>query len=212
MQTEEADIFFLIDHSGSIYPNDFKDMKNFVIEFLHTFHISPDHVRVGVVKYADSPTLEFDLDVYTDSATLKKAVGNIRQIGGGTQTGTALSSMAPNFDRATTSRGHKVPQYLIVITDGKSADEVKLPAEKLRAQNVIIYAIGVKSADKEELSEIAGSQQKTFFVNNFDALKPIKDSIITDICSPDGNQMAASLRVLRNINRTITTILLFHHW
>lgn len=207
MQTDEADIFFLIDHSGSIYPNDFQDMKKFIIEFVHTFHIGPEHVRVGVVKFADSATLEFDLTTYTDGKTLEKAVENIKQVGGGTQTGAALSFMLPNFDKAMATRGHKVPEYLIVITDGKSTDKVKLPAEKLRAQGIIIYAIGVKSADEEELQEIAGSPQKTFFVNNFDALKPIKDDIITDICSSDGKHI--SLHVLRNINWTI--ILLFHH-
>jgi len=191
----------LIDDSGSILVEDFDDIKKFIIEFLHTFHISPDHVRVGVVKYADSPTLKFDLTQYTDAKSLEKAVENIRHIGGGTQTGAALSFMTPNFDRAMTTRGHKVQEYLIVITDGKSTDEVKLPAEKLRAQGVVIYAIGVKSADEEELKEIAGSPEKTFFVNNFDALKPIKDDIITDICSPDGKHI--SLHVLRHIHWTI---------
>uniref|UniRef100_A0A667YVW4 VWFA domain-containing protein n=1 Tax=Myripristis murdjan TaxID=586833 RepID=A0A667YVW4_9TELE len=185
IQTDEADIFFLIDHSGSIYPKDFSDMKKFIIEFLDTFRIGPQHVRVGVAKYADSPNLEFDLTTYSDAKSLEKAVENIRQIGGGTQTGAALSFMGPNFERAMGSRGHKVPEYLVVITDGKSSDEVKAPAEKLRAQGVIIYAIGVKNADETELVEIAGNPKKTFFVNDFDALKPIKDDIVTDICSQD---------------------------
>ncbi|XP_068425550.1 collagen alpha-6(VI) chain-like [Clinocottus analis] len=185
VQTDEADIFFLIDHSGSIYPKDFKDMKMFITEFLHTFRIGPHHVRMGVVKYADRADLEFDLTEYTDAKSLEKAVEGIRQIGGGTETGRALDFMSPHFDRAMVTRGHKVPEYLVVITDGKSSDEVKAPAEKLRAQGVIVYAIGVKNADAVELGEIAGDPKRTFFVNNFDALKPIKDDIITDICSQD---------------------------
>ncbi|KAG8010914.1 Collagen alpha-6(VI) chain [Nibea albiflora] len=185
VQTDEADIYFLIDHSGSIYPNDFQDMKKFIIEFLHTFRIGPEHVRVGVAKYADSPNLEFDLTTYSDSKSLENAVEGIKQIGGGTETGRALAFMGPHFDKAMATRGHKVPEYLVVITDGKSSDEVKIPAEKLRAQGVTIYAIGVKNADKPELEEIAGNPKRTFFVYNFDALKPIKDDIITDICSQD---------------------------
>uniref|UniRef100_A0A8P4KD98 Collagen type VI alpha 6 chain n=1 Tax=Dicentrarchus labrax TaxID=13489 RepID=A0A8P4KD98_DICLA len=185
VQTDEADIFFLVDHSGSIYPNDFHDMKKFIIEFLSTFRIGPQHVRMGVAKYADSPNLEFDLTTYSDAKALEKAVQDIKQIGGGTETGRALEFMGPQFDKAMATRGHKVPEYLVVITDGKSSDEVKIPAEKLRAQGVTVYAIGVKSADEEELKEIAGDPKRTFFVNNFDALKPIKDDIITDICSKD---------------------------
>ncbi|KAM3873541.1 LOW QUALITY PROTEIN: collagen alpha-6(VI) chain [Diretmus argenteus] len=183
VETDEADIFFLIDHSGSIEPRDFTDMKKFMIEFLQTFRIGPQHVRVGVAKYADSPNLEFDLSAYSDAKSLEKAVENIRQIGGGTQTGAALSFMGPYFERAKASRG--VPEYLVVITDGESYDRVRQPAEELRAQGVIIYAIGVKNANETQLGEISGNPKKTFFVNDFDALKPIKDDIITDICSQD---------------------------
>ncbi|XP_061676919.1 collagen alpha-6(VI) chain isoform X2 [Syngnathoides biaculeatus] len=185
LQTDEADIFFLIDHSGSIYPTDFYDMKKFIIEFISTFRIGPQHVRLGVAKYADAPNLEFDLTAYADAKSLEKAVEAIVQVGGGTETGRALEFMAPQFDRAGATRGAKVPEYLVVITDGKSSDDVKVPAQKLRAQGVIIYSIGVKSADMNELQEISGDPRKTFFVNNFDALNPIKDDIITDICTTD---------------------------
>lgn len=189
VQTDEADIFFLIDHSGSIYPSDFYDMKKFIIEFLNTFRIGPHHVRVGVAKYADDPILEFDLTVHTDAKSLEKAVEEIKQIGGGTETGKALDFMTPYFDKAATSRGGKVREYLIVITDGKSSDQVKAPAERLRRQGVNIYAIGVKNADEAELDDISGSKKRTFFVNDFDALKPIKNDIISDICSEDGKAM-----------------------
>ncbi|XP_028436030.1 collagen alpha-6(VI) chain isoform X2 [Perca flavescens] len=184
-QKDEADIFFLIDHSGSIHPNDFQDMKKFIIEFLHTFRIGPQHVRIGVAKFADSPDLEFDVTEYTDTTTLEKAVEDIQQIGGGTETGRALEFMGPIFERAVVSRGHKVPEYLVVITDGKSTDKVKVPAEKLRTHGVTVYAVGVKDADENELQEISGDARRTFFVNNFDALIPIKNEIITDICSED---------------------------
>lgn len=167
-------------------------MKKFIIEFLHTFRIGPQYVRMGVAKYADDPNLEFDLTTYSDEASLEKAVEGIQQIGGGTETGKALAFMGPQFDRAMSTRGHKVPEYLVVITDGKSADEVKVPAEQLRAQGVTVYAIGVKNADEEELREISGDPKRTFFVNNFDALKPIKDDIITDICSTDGEEIYMS--------------------
>uniref|UniRef100_A0AAV2ME79 non-specific serine/threonine protein kinase n=1 Tax=Knipowitschia caucasica TaxID=637954 RepID=A0AAV2ME79_KNICA len=287
-QTDEADIFFLIDHSGSIYPSDFHDMKKFILEFLQTFRFGPDHVRLGVAKFADDPELEFDLNAFSDAKSLEAAVLGIRQVGGGTETGKALTFMGPVFKRAAASRGHKVrplpggtdtrslpsplsppplspplsppplsplsppppspltsssltssslsslpsslpsplssspltssslsslpsrltssplpspltssslpspltsslpPQvreYLIVITDGKSTDEVQASASALRSEGVTIYAVGVKSADQDQLLQISGDTSKMFFVYNFDALKPIKDDIITDICS-----------------------------
>lgn len=189
VQTDEADIFFLIDHSGSIYPQDFQDMKKFMLEFIDTFRIGPQHVRLGVVKYADSPKLEFDLTTHMDKETLEKAVEEIQQVGGGTETGRALNFMGPLFERAMKTRGHKVSEYLVVITDGESSDKVKAPAEALRAQGVTIYAIGVKDANMNELEEISGNPRRMFFVNNFDALNPIKYDIITDICTTDGKSI-----------------------
>lgn len=186
LATDEADIFFLIDQSGSIYPADFHDMKKFILEFLHTFRVGPDHVRIGVVKFADSPTLEIDLQTYSEVKALEDAIINIKQIGGGTETGKALDFMSPQFQRALDTRGHKVKEYLVVITDGRSSDQVKAPADRLRQQGVVVYAVGVKDADDQQLLDISGDPQRTFFVNNFDALKPIKDDIITDICSQDG--------------------------
>ncbi|KAL0985324.1 hypothetical protein UPYG_G00155490 [Umbra pygmaea] len=185
VETDEADIFFLIDHSGSIEYPDFADMKKFMNEFIRTFRIGPQHVRVGVVKFSDSPTLEFTLTTYTDQASLEKAVNGITQLGGGTRIGEALAFMGPYFKEAEVTRGHRCREILILITDGKSQDEVREQAKKLRDQKVTIYAIGVKEANDTQLLEIAGSKEKMFYVNNFDALKPIKNEIITDICSPD---------------------------
>ncbi|XP_017333399.1 collagen alpha-6(VI) chain isoform X2 [Ictalurus punctatus] len=183
IQTEEADIYFLIDQSSSIYPLYFEDMKKFILEFLLRFTIGPKQVRVGVAKYSDDHTLEFSLNDYNDKDSLKKAVTNIDQKFGNTNTGKALSLMSPLFKEAEKTRSTKVQEILIVITDGKSQDEVKEPAAQLRAQGVTIYAIGVKDANEQELLEIAGIQKRMYFVTNFDALKPLKDKIVTDICS-----------------------------
>ncbi|XP_030605327.1 collagen alpha-6(VI) chain-like isoform X2 [Archocentrus centrarchus] len=185
VQTDQADFFFLMDDSGSIENNDFYDMQKFIIEFLHTFRIGPQHVRMGLVKYSDSPSLQFDLTEHSDAKKMEKAVEGIHHQGGGTQTGRALSSMKVHFKNPKNSRGYTVPEYLIVITDGESQDEVKIPAEELRALGVITYAIGVKGSNDTQLTEIAGDPKRKFFVSNFDALKSIKDSIIRDICSEE---------------------------
>ncbi|GLD53285.1 collagen alpha-6(VI) chain-like protein [Lates japonicus] len=180
---DEADIFFLMDASGSIVDEDFSVMKKFIIEFIHAFNIGPKHVRMGLVKYSDDPVLEFDLAAYSDARKLERAVEYTEHIRGRTFTGKALSKMGDFF----VSRRQNVPTYLIVITDGKSdeSDPVRVPAEELRAQDIKIYAIGVKDSNEAELVEIAGDPKRTFHVTNFDALKSIKDDVIRDICIPD---------------------------
>ncbi|XP_075684360.1 collagen alpha-4(VI) chain-like [Rhinoderma darwinii] len=183
--TEEADIYFLIDGSGSIYPEDFDDMKIFMTELMNMFQIGPDRVRFGVVQYSDSPQIEFTISQYTNQKGLKAAVQNIDQLGGGTNTGGALKSMKALFAKAESERRQKVPQSLIIITDGKSQDQVAEAAADIRGSGINIYAIGVKEAVQEELVNIAGSKDKTFFVDSFDSLNLIKNDLVRDLCTPE---------------------------
>ncbi|XP_056236933.1 collagen alpha-6(VI) chain-like [Seriola aureovittata] len=184
-QKDDADIFFLMDDSGSIGNEDFKDMQKFIIGFIKAFHIGENHVRIGLVKYSKNPTVVFEPTTYSDGKTIEKAVENILHEGGGTNTGQALEYMKQEIEKAKNTRGYKVPQYLIVITDGKSQDEVKAPAKDLRDQGLTIFAVGVKESDQKQLVEIAGDSENTFFVSSFDALTHLKDDIIRTICSPD---------------------------
>uniref|UniRef100_A0A8K9UY42 VWFA domain-containing protein n=1 Tax=Oncorhynchus mykiss TaxID=8022 RepID=A0A8K9UY42_ONCMY len=209
LQTDEADMFFLIDHSGSIEQLDFADMKTFINKFINTFHIGPYHIRVGVVKFSDTPALEFDLTTYPDKPSVEKAVDGIIQLGGGTKTGLALNSMGPHFDRAKATRSHKVREYLIVITDGESEDNVKDQAAKLRAQGITIYAIGVKLANDTQLLEIAGSQERKFFERvyserDFDALKALDSQLALAICDPERGECHLFHETLLKSNNEFT--------
>ncbi|NXC46075.1 CO6A6 protein, partial [Penelope pileata] len=180
VDTEEADIYFLVDGSGSIDPSDFKDMKTFMKEVIRTFQVGANSVRFGVVQYASNPRTEIMIGQHNQMMRLTEAIENIDQIGGGTRTGNALGSMKTLFKTASREN---VPQILVVITDGKSEDAVNQAAKELRQQGIIIYAIGIKDAVQQELEEIAETKNRVFFVNDFDSLKHIKREIVQDICS-----------------------------
>ncbi|XP_052006790.1 collagen alpha-6(VI) chain isoform X2 [Xyrauchen texanus] len=183
---EEADIYFLLDESGSISYDDFDDMKKFISEFLEVFEIGPNNVRIGVVKFASQAAIVFKLNTYSTKHDVKTAVADLIMYGGGTRTDLGLYKMIPLFKEAANTRGKKVRELLIVITDGKSeagSTSVDVPAEELRKQNVTIYSIGVKNASKPELELISGSKKRTFFVQNYDFLKNIKEEILQEICS-----------------------------
>lgn len=193
-QKDEADIYFLIDDSGSIEHDDFDDMRKFIIDFLRIFRIGQHHVRIGLAKYSTVPTLEFDLAAYANAAAVEEAVKQIPHLGGGTNTGKALEFMGPYFKQAT----RNVAEYLIVITDGESQDMVKAPAKELRAQGITIFAIGVKASNDTQLHEIADDPNRVFHVDNFDALKYINNKVFTEICAPEGEQH-------RSCNKLVTS-------
>ncbi|GAA6096982.1 collagen alpha-4(VI) chain isoform X1 [Tachysurus ichikawai] len=184
--TAEADIYFLLDESGSISYEDFDEMKAFILEFLHLFEIGPDRVRIGVVKFASHAKMVFRLDTYNTKSDVEKAVKALIMDGGGTRIDLGLEAMIPLFKRASQTRKEKVREILIMITDGKSEQvgtPVNIPAEELRKQNITIYAIGVKDADMAELIDVSGSPKRTFYVQNYDALKLIKTKVLKEICS-----------------------------
>ncbi|XP_073703863.1 collagen alpha-6(VI) chain [Garra rufa] len=191
VNTEEADIYFLLDNSVSTR-TDFEDVKKFILGFLQLFNVGPNRVRVGVVKVDRVPTLQFSLTEHKNRVSLEAAVNKIIQPYGGTETGKALSYVANLFNQARASRPVTVQEILIVITDKDSQVEVSDPAEELRIQGVSVYAIGVRNANENELLKMTADATKQFYVSSYDGLNALKSEIITDICSQEAckNQVA----------------------
>ncbi|XP_027728180.1 collagen alpha-5(VI) chain-like isoform X2 [Vombatus ursinus] len=181
IETEKADIYFLIDGSGSVQ-NYFQEIKNFMIEVTQMFIVAPEKVRFGAVQYSTDSQEEFGIGVHSNQVNLGKAILNIRQMGYTTNTGAALNFMLQVIQGSRRKQPSNIPCHLLVLTDGKSDDEVAEPAKRLREEDVIIHAIGVKGANLHELEDIAGSKDRVKFVHNFDSLKSIKDEIVQSIC------------------------------
>lgn len=188
MDTEEADIYLLIDGSGNTQPTDFHEMKIFLSEVVDMFNIAPHKVRVGAVQYADTWDLEFEISKYTNKPDLGKAIDNIRQMGGNTNTGAALNFTLTLLQRAKKQRGNKVPCHLVVLTNGMSQDSVLGPAHKLREENIRVHAIGVKEANQTQLREIAGDEKRVYYVHEFDALRDIRNQVVQEICAEEGRR------------------------
>lgn len=191
VDTEEADIYLLIDGSGSPQATDFQEMKTFLSQIVRMFNIAPQNVRVGAVQYADSWDLEFEISKYTNKHDLVKAIENIRQMGGSRNTGAALNFTLGLLQKAKKQRGNRVPCHLIVLTNGMSKDSILEPATRLREELIRVYAIGVKEADQSQLQEIAGEEKRVYYVHDFDALKDIRNQVVQEICTEEGRKMAA---------------------
>ncbi|XP_060706238.1 collagen alpha-6(VI) chain [Hemiscyllium ocellatum] len=184
--TEEADIYFLIDGSGNLNSEDFKDIKDFMLDIVRTFRIGKDKVRVGVVQYGSTTQTEFELATYTRKKQVEEAIGKIRLIGGSvSKAGQALARMKDLFNEADKTRKNRVRRFLIVVTDGKSQDDALMPASELRQRGVDVYAVGVAKADRNELQQIGGALERVFHSANYDALKDIKHHVIRDMCAKE---------------------------
>ncbi|KAL6081557.1 hypothetical protein STEG23_000578, partial [Scotinomys teguina] len=185
VDTEEADIYLLIDGSGNTQPTDFQEMKTFLSEVVGMFNIAPHKVRVGAVQYADTWDLEFEISKYSSKPDLGKAIENIRQMGGNTNTGAALNFTLKLLQKAKKQRGNEVPCHLVVLTNGMSQDSVLEPAHRLREENIRVFAIGVKEANQTQLREIAGEENRVYYVHEYDALRDIRNQVVQEICAEE---------------------------
>uniref|UniRef100_A0A8B9QJ18 VWFA domain-containing protein n=1 Tax=Apteryx owenii TaxID=8824 RepID=A0A8B9QJ18_APTOW len=179
-----ADIVFLVDSSKSIRPAEFQKVKDFMQSFVTKVDVGLDNVRIGLLQFSSEIREEFQLDRYSTMTDLQRAIQEMQQIKTRTLTGKALTFAASYFDRYRGGRP-ELKQYLIVITDGKSQDPVKIPARAIRDKGITIYAIDMLKANNSQLLEIVGTQDKVFFENNLDFLeKHIRFEILCEKSQP----------------------------
>lgn len=179
-----TDIVFLIDGSGSIGADEFVKMKEFMINIVNKMTTGSDRVRIGLIQFFKDPKEEFPLNEYP-SEELHERIREMKQLGGGTETGKALNYAANYFDKLTVSQTGAT-QFLIVVTDGKSQDGVLIPAKNIRDKQVTVLAVGIREANITQLLEIGGAGDKINYIENFDLLNGLVEKISWKMCiTPD---------------------------
>lgn len=161
-------------------------MRTFLHSLVSGLEVSPNRVRVGIVVYHGEPKAEVFLNTFTDKSELLDFIRILPYHGGGTNTGAALNfTQQQVFVREKGSRIELgVQQVAVVITDGRSQDDVSTPAANLRRAGVTVYAVGVKDADEAQLHQIASypTKEHTFTVDSFSKLKTLETSLQRVMC------------------------------
>ncbi|KAI8502373.1 hypothetical protein Bbelb_199610 [Branchiostoma belcheri] len=179
------DLVFLLDGSSSVTSANFKDMKDFIKDIAKTFVIQPDTTHIAVVQYSNVPRTEFNLNTYSKTADVVDAVGRIHYMKGGTNTGAALTYVGQFvFTRSMGDRPRN-PNVLVVVTDGKSNDNVADATRELRSRGVSVYAIGVgHDVDRSTLQAITGgrSNKTVMMTDSFDRLSELTARLQQSLC------------------------------
>ncbi|XP_035683705.1 matrilin-2-like [Branchiostoma floridae] len=183
---DAGDIMFVLDGSGSISADDFVRAKSFISQVVDAFDIAADFTRVGVVQFSSFFTEEFPLDGYSDKASLKQAIGNIPQRGGGTLLGQVINYLVnTSFTEAKGARplSQGIPRIAVLMTDGSAHDNpttVLAPAiDALRASGIIAFSIGVgPSVNRDQLEAVAGDTDRVFQVGTYSVINSIRDLLV----------------------------------
>lgn len=183
------DAVVLLDESGSVSLQNFKESLQFVKNITTAFpdaKLRGDYgTRLGLSTFSNVYTPHFYLSSYSSQSQYLTAVDGVPKSGGTTSLGYALSRV---IDQFTESRGlrnerYGIPRILIVLTDGKSHDRVKPPAQRLRQKNIVIYAIGVGDYDILQLEEVASSPSHAFTLSTFVQLESFIGTLTAATCN-----------------------------
>uniref|UniRef100_A0A667Y534 Collagen alpha-1(XII) chain n=1 Tax=Myripristis murdjan TaxID=586833 RepID=A0A667Y534_9TELE len=180
-----ADIVLLVDGSWSIGRLNFKTIRAFIGRMVGVFEISPDRVQIGLAQYSGDPKTEWHLNAHATRDSLLEAVANLPYKGGNTMTGMALNYILQNNFKANVGMRPDSRKIGVLITDGKSQDEIVFSSQRLRDQGIELYAIGVKNADENELRSIATDPDEIhmYNVNDFTFLLDIVDDLTINLCN-----------------------------
>nr|XP_043903464.1 collagen alpha-1(XII) chain-like isoform X1 [Solea senegalensis] len=181
----KADLVFLIDGSWSIGDESFNKVIQFVMSMTGAFDvISPKGMQAAFVQFSDDAKTEFKLNTYHDKGIVLSALQNVRYRGGNTKTGIALKHIYEKVFTSDSGMRRNVPKVLVVVTDGRSQDDVKKSAEKLQHAGYSVFVVGVADVDMSELRLIGSkpSERHVFVVDDYDAFAKIQDNLITFIC------------------------------
>ncbi|XP_072526198.1 vitrin [Salminus brasiliensis] len=181
------DIAFVIDGSSSVGTGNFRTVLQFVANVTREFEISDTDTRVGAVQYTYEQRLEFAFGQHNTKADLLNAIKRINYWSGGTSTGAAITYAAEQLFSKSKPNKRKI---MIVITDGRSYDDVRAPALAVHRSGVIAYSIGIAWAAQDELEYIATDpdREHSFFVDEFDNLYKYVSKIIHNICQEFNSQ------------------------
>ncbi|NXQ73921.1 VITRN protein, partial [Quiscalus mexicanus] len=182
-----ADIGFVIDGSSSVGTGNFRTVLQFVANISKEFEISDTDTRIGAVQYTYEQRLEFSFDKYSTKQDVLNAIKRISYWSGGTSTGAAISYASEQLFSKSKPNKRKI---MIVITDGRSYDDVSMPAMAAHQNGVIAYSVGVAWAAPDELEAIASDPAKehSFFVDDFDNLYHYVNQLIQNICTEFNSQ------------------------
>jgi collagen type VI alpha len=174
---------FLLDGSDGTRSG-FPAMRDFVQRVVETLGVDENKDRVAVVQYSRDPAAQFYLNTYTTKGEILNTVRGLRHKGGRPlNTGAALQYVRDNVLTASSGsrRTEGVPQLLILLSGGRSFDNVDTPASALKELGVLIFGIGTRSSDSRELQRISHDPSYALSVSDFTDLPNIQQQLLSSV-------------------------------
>uniref|UniRef100_A0A3P8Z9B4 Collagen alpha-1(XXI) chain n=1 Tax=Esox lucius TaxID=8010 RepID=A0A3P8Z9B4_ESOLU len=183
--TAANDLVYIIDGSWSVGHNDFEKAKSWLVNITSGFDISSQYSQVAVVQYSDTPRLEIPLGKHQGGPDLIQAIQGISYLGGNTQTGRAIKFAVDHVFSSSWRASAVKNRIAVVVTDGKSQDDVLDASIEARAQGIIVFAVGVGTEiTTSELVSIANKPPGSYvlYAEDYTNIDRIRDAMQQRLC------------------------------
>jgi len=187
-RAEAADIMFVVHGSSGVTDLQFKNMLQLVEAVVNNSVVGKDNVQFGVLVYSSNPEVQFSLNSYASKSQIREAVFSLKPLSGQPFTARALSFARQTFGVNYGGRASSlaVARILVLITDEPTvpADRDNLPMaiRALKEDKIVLIAVGVSKASREELEEITEDQKRLFFAQSYDALENMHENLTQTVC------------------------------
>ncbi|XP_076647342.1 sushi, von Willebrand factor type A, EGF and pentraxin domain-containing protein 1 isoform X1 [Halictus rubicundus] len=158
-QTDQMELIFLVDASGSVGLENFQSELNFVKNLLSDFIVGQSATRVAIVTFGGRRNVRRNVDQISRAGDndhkcylLNKQLSNINYAGGGTYTRGALIEALRILEKAR----QNARKAVFLITDGFSNGGNPRPAANLlKSAGATIFTFGIRTGNVQELHDIA---------------------------------------------------------
>lgn len=155
---EHVTTYIAIDMSGSMNGRPLQEAKKAALEFLHNVDLS--HCSIGVIAFSDK--VRTKLKASQNARTIEKAINGL------TECETGVCNAAHPFDEIKSLlKRVSGRRFAITLADGvwDNQDLAVRRAKLCHGTDIDIIAIGFGGADKRFLSQIASSDESSFFTS-----------------------------------------------
>lgn len=186
--SDDADLAFVVDTSGSITDENFKKQQDFVKVLASSFDPALAEHQLGLISYSTNAQMDVSFQEKANRKEFEEAVDRIKHTKGRTRLDKALKLASSQlFTSSGGSRSGK-RKIMIILTDGRqSKDFDTVPLTQavlpLRQLGVRTFAVAIgNEVDLKELYNVTERNEDVFPVSDFADLANMANEIALRTC------------------------------
>ena len=201
----KVDIILVVDRSGSIHPNDFELVRQFLISIGEKLTVGERDSsgkiigQAAIVTFSEYGKVELTLKSSQRPGRFRSVVNNMPGPRRGGRTKTHRGLAVADTQVAVKSAGYReddpdVTKFFMVVTDGKQTVESRRRGYKyvreamqpfFKRRNLTIFAVGIglegNSRAYRQVKDMVKDEENAFFPKNFKDLNKITMELINKL-------------------------------